>query len=132
MVDLYLLTPAALLTTAPDHVFEPEDDVRAHEGLGNHGVIAINFPKWRDGRGYSAARILREQGFTGDIRAVGDLTVDQLLFLRRAGFSSVAPTRPIDPAVAAAALARFPHVYQRATDAAQPAWAIRHNSGASE
>jgi uncharacterized protein (DUF934 family) len=67
-------------------------------------------------------------GFGGDIRAIGDLTVDQLVFLKRSGFSSLAPGRPIDAAVAAAALARFGHVYQRATDATAPAWALRHGS----
>lgn len=126
MADPFALDDRALLSSAPDLTLQPEDDVRTHEGLGNHGVIAIAFPKWRDGRGYSSARILREAGYTGDIRAIGDLTVDQLIFLKRAGFSSLAPDRPIDPAVAQAALARFPAVYQRAADSAQPAWALRH------
>lgn len=128
MADLFAIDDRAALTAGPDVVLAPEDDVRAHGGLGNHRVIGLSFPKWRDGRAYSSARILREQGFTGDIRAIGDLTVDQLVFLARAGFSSLAPDRPIDPAVAKAALARFPFVYQRGTDAAQPAWALRHST----
>jgi uncharacterized protein (DUF934 family) len=110
----------------PDVVLQPDEDVRGHAGLGNHRVIGVAFPKWRDGRGYSSARILREMGFAGDIRAIGDLTVDQLIFLKRSGFSSLAAERPMDGDVAAAALARFPHVYQRAADAAAPAWALRH------
>ena len=126
MVELFAIDERALLGAEPDVVLAPEDDVRTHAGLGNHKVIGLSFPKWRDGRGYSSARILREQGFTGDIRAIGDLTVDQLIALKRSGFSSLAPERPVNPDVAAATLARFPYVYQRATDAAQPAWALRH------
>ncbi len=131
MAELFAIDNRAAPGAEPDVVLAPEDDVRAHAGLGNHRVIGLSFPKWRDGRAYSSARILREQGFAGDIRAIGDLTVDQLVFLARAGFSSLAPERPIDPAVAKAALARFPFVYQRGADAAQPAWAIRHPGAAA-
>ena len=131
MAELFAIDDRAAVGSEPDVVLGPDEDVRAHAGLGNHRVIGLSFPKWRDGRAYSAARILREQGFAGDIRAIGDLTVDQLVFLARAGFSSLAPERAIDPAVAKAALARFPFVYQRATDAAQPAWAIRHPGAAA-
>jgi uncharacterized protein (DUF934 family) len=131
MAELFAIDSRAAIDTGPDAVLGPDEDVRAHAGLGNHRVIGLAFPKWRDGRAYSSARILREQGFGGDIRAIGDLTVDQLVFLARAGFSSVAPERPIDPAVAQAALARFPFVYQRGTDATRPAWAIRHPGAAA-
>lgn len=131
MAELFTIDDRAAVGSEPDVVLGPDEDVRAHTGLGNHRVIGLSFPKWRDGRAYSSARILREQGFAGDIRAIGDLTVDQLVFLARAGFSSLAPERAIDPAVAKAALARFPFVYQRGTDAAQPAWAIRHPGAAA-
>jgi uncharacterized protein (DUF934 family) len=130
MADPFAIDARALPAADPDVVLAPEEDVRAHGGLGNHKVIGLAFPKWRDGRAYSSARILREAGFAGDIRAIGDLTVDQLVYLKRAGFSSVAADRPIDPEVAARALARFPFVYQRATDDAQPAWALRHGGAA--
>lgn len=126
MAELFAIDARALPGVAPDLVLAPDDDVRVHGGLGNLAVIGVDFPKWRDGRGYSSARILREMGYAGDIRAIGDLTVDQLVFLKRSGFSSLAAERAIDPDVAAAALARFPFVYQRATDAAAPAWALRH------
>lgn len=127
----FALDGRALPHHEPDLVLQPEEDVRTHANLSNHQVIAIAFPKWRDGRGYSSARILREQGFAGDIRAVGDLTLDQLVFLKRSGFSSLVAERPIDPAQAAAALARFPFVYQRAADASRPAWALRHPAAAT-
>ncbi len=126
MGEPFAIDARALGDLEPDVVIGPEEDVRGHAALGNHRVIGLAFPKWRDGRAYSSARILRERGFAGDIRAIGDLTVDQLVFLKRAGFSSVAAERPLDAAVAAAALARFPFVYQRAADGALPAWALRH------
>jgi uncharacterized protein (DUF934 family) len=126
MVEPLALDGRAALLQAPAVQVEPDADVRALPELLQHGVIGLNFPKWRDGRAYSSARILRELGFAGDIRAVGDLTLDQLVFLKRAGFSSLAPERPIDPVQAAAALERFQFVYQRAADGAQPAFSIRN------
>ena len=92
--------------------------------------IDIAFPKFREGRGYSSARILREAGFTGEIRAVGVLYVDQLMFLTRAGFDAVLPETPIDPEVAERTLARFPNVYMKAADGLQPIWALRQQSNA--
>lgn len=128
MAELFAIDDRAAIGAEPDVLLGPDSDVRAHGGLASHRVIGLSFQRWRDGRAYSSARILREQGFEGDIRAIGDLTVDQLVFLARAGFSSLAPERAIDPAVARAALARFPFVYQRGADAARPAWALRSSA----
>ena len=89
-------------------------------------LIEVAFPSFRDGRGYSTARILREAGYTGELRAEGDVLVDQIAFMRRCGFDSFAPAKPIDPAVAQAVLARYPDVYQRAADNAVPVWKLRH------
>jgi uncharacterized protein (DUF934 family) len=89
-------------------------------------LVEIAFPRFRDGRGYSAARILREHGYTGELRAEGDVLVDQLLFMRRCGFDSFAPHAPIDPKLAEEALSRFPFVYQKAADRAVPVWKLRH------
>jgi uncharacterized protein (DUF934 family) len=52
-------------------------------------VIQLNFPKFTDGRAYSQAHVLRRRGYQGDLRATGDVLVDQLVQLRRCGFSSV-------------------------------------------
>jgi uncharacterized protein (DUF934 family) len=104
----------------------PADDARALiPHLATLHRIDIEFPKFRDGRGYSSARILREAGFTGEIRAVGALNVDQLGFLVRAGFDAVLPQVPFDPAVAQRTLDRFAHVYMKAADGRQPIWALR-------
>jgi uncharacterized protein (DUF934 family) len=50
--------------------------------------IDLNFPKFTDGRAFSQAFVLRRRGFTGDIRAHGDVLIDQLLQMQRSGFSS--------------------------------------------
>lgn len=106
---------------------EAGDDVRSLLSHLDHlELIEIAFPSFRDGRGYSAARILREAGYAGELRAQGDVLVDQLPFMRRCGFDSFAPEAPIDPAVLEAALARYDAVYQRAADGAVPVWQLRH------
>jgi uncharacterized protein (DUF934 family) len=106
---------------------EPDDDARALlPHLGRIALIEIAFPKFRDGRGYSSARILREAGYTGELRAEGDVLVDQIAFMRRCGFDSFAPARPLDMAAVERALARFSQVYQPAADGAVPVWKLRH------
>ena len=94
--------------------------------FGRLKLVEIAFPRFRDGRGYSAARILRESGYAGELRAEGDVLVDQILFMRRCGFDSFAPTQPLDARLVGEALKRFPFVYQPAADAAVPVWKLRH------
>ncbi len=106
---------------------DPGDDARGLiPHLGGLRLIEVSFPKYRDGRGYSSARILREAGYTGELRAAGDVLIDQIVFMRRVGFDSFAPAKPLDRACVDAALARFPFVYQRAADDKRPVWALRH------
>lgn len=106
---------------------EAGDDVRLLiPALDRVRLIEIDFPKFRDGRGFSSARILREAGYTGEIKATGDVLLDLLWFMRRCGFDSFAPDSPIDPAEAETALNRYPHVYQHAADNAVPIWKLRH------
>lgn len=89
-------------------------------------LVEIAFPKFRDGRGYSSAAVLRQAGFTGEIRAAGDVLVDQIGFMRRVGFDSFAPNKPLDPKVVQATLDRYPYVYMKAADGKVPVWALRH------
>lgn len=72
------------------------EDVAKLDGyLDTLSVVAVEFPKFTDGRGFSAARILREHlSYRGDIRAVGDYILDQVPFMRRCGVSSFELTRP--------------------------------------
>ena len=76
-----------------------------------------------------AARVLREAGYTGELRAVGDVLVDQLAYMRRCGFDAFAPEVPLDPADAQAAFDRFPEVYQPTVDGRLPIWDLRHAGG---
>ena len=106
---------------------EAGDDARALLGhLDRVALVEVSFPTFRDGRGYSAARILREGGYAGELRAAGDVLVDQIPFMRRCGFDSFAPEAPVDPAALDRALTRYDHYYQAAADAAVPVWKLRH------
>jgi uncharacterized protein (DUF934 family) len=106
---------------------EPDDDARALiPHLDRLALIEIAFPKYRDGRGYSSARILREAGYTGELRAQGDVLVDQIAFMKRCGFDSFSPEAPLNQTDVEAALSRYDHVYQGAADAAAPVWKRRH------
>ena len=106
---------------------EAGDDARALlPHLARLALIEVSFPSFRDGRGYSAARVLREAGYRGELRAAGDVLVDQLPFMRRCGFDSFAPEAPIDPLTLARSLDRYVDHYQPAADGAVPVWKRRH------
>lgn len=106
---------------------EPGDDARdLLPHLDRLRLIEVNFPAWTDGRGYSSARVLREAGFTGEIRAVGDVVIDMLSHLKRCGFDAYAPEKQLNPADAQAAFDRWDNVYQATVDGRQPIWAKRH------
>lgn len=64
------------------------DDVEAlAPWIKRLGVIALEFPKFSDGRAYSSARILRlRMGFAGELRAIGDVLIDQFAFMAQCGF----------------------------------------------
>ena len=106
---------------------EPGEDARALlPQLDRIALVEVNFPAYTDGRGYSAARILREHGYAGELRAVGDVLVDQLSHMRRCGFDSFAPNQPINADAAARAFATWPEVYQKTVDGRPAIWAKRH------
>lgn len=106
---------------------EAGDDARALLGhLDRIALVEVGFPSFRDGRGYSAARILREGGYTGELRAAGDVLVDQLPLMRRCGFDSFAPEAEIDAATLRRSFDRYTYHYQPAADAAVPVWKLRH------
>jgi uncharacterized protein (DUF934 family) len=96
---------------------EPGDDARVLlPFLDRIALVEVNFPAFTDGRGYSAARILREAGYTGELRAVGDIGVDQLSHMRRCGFDAFAPDKRLDEEDARRAFATWENVYQHAAD----------------
>ncbi|SEF44097.1 DUF934 domain-containing protein [Billgrantia desiderata] len=91
------------------------------EQLAAAPLIAIDFPKFTDGRGYSLARLLRERyGFDGEIRAIGDVLVDQAFFLTRCGFNALSLREDQWLEDALHALNAFSRAYQPAVDVSEP------------
>ncbi len=93
------------------------------EALSSLAVVAIEIPKFTDGRAYSLARRLRgEAGFSGELRAVGDVLRDQLLFLSRCGFDAfeLAPGRSLEDALEA--FGDHERHYQSSADRTRPLW----------
>jgi uncharacterized protein (DUF934 family) len=112
-----------LASTNPQHgVIIPADcEYQPHlDALLKRPILAIFFEKFNDGRGYSLARILREAGFTGELRAVGDILVDQLFYLQRCGFDAFELRADQKQADALAALDTFTVTYQTAADKRRP------------
>ncbi|MCB5364009.1 DUF934 domain-containing protein [Pusillimonas sp. CC-YST705] len=106
--------PVALLVephTELESLFEHSSlsDLQAHVSL-----IAVDFPAYTDGRGYSLAQLLRQQyGWTGELRAVGDVMIDTMHYLARCGFDSFLVKPGHNPQAALAALATFTLAYQK-------------------
>ena len=100
----------------------------AHEGpeaiaadLDDFSIVAVHFPTFKDGRGYSSARLLRERhGYRGEVRAIGDVLRDQLFYLARCGFDAFALRADQDPHEALPSLGDFDEAYQAAVDQPQP------------
>jgi len=83
------------------------------EQLSDSAAIAIDFPAFTDGRGYTLARLLRERyRYAGEIRAVGDVLVDQLDYMRRCGFTAMALRDDQHPDDAIRAINAFSVCYQ--------------------
>ena len=81
--------------------------------------IELQFPKFTDGRAYSQALLLRRRyRFAGDLRATGDVLIDQLVHMHRSGFSSAVLAEGVDPASAQRQFDRFSAFYQ--ADANEP------------
>ena len=97
------------------------DDIAAD--LARFALIALDFPKFSDGRAYSTARLLREKyGFTGELRAMGNVLADQIPFMRRVGFDSFEVTHaPTRRALTEGRIAEVKLHYQPAAAAEPPA-----------
>jgi uncharacterized protein (DUF934 family) len=92
----------------------PADDPSLLAGdVATLRVIAVDFPKFADGRGYSIGRLLRERfSFKGELRAVGDVTRDQLYYLHQVGFNAYLLRDGKDAQAALASLRDFSDGYQ--------------------
>lgn len=89
--------------------------------LGHFDVVAVNFPAFTDGRGYSIARLLRERlGYTGELLAIGDVLRDQIYYLSRCGFDAFALREDQNAEQALTAFNDFSEAYQVSVDRPQP------------
>ena len=98
-----------------------EEPAAIAEDLRNFGVVAVNFPKFGDGRGFSTARLLRDRyGWKGELRAIGDIFRDQLFFLASCGFDAFELREGEDPREALAGFGVFSESYQASVERQQP------------
>ncbi|WP_062269912.1 DUF934 domain-containing protein [Endozoicomonas arenosclerae] len=112
--------PIGLFLDSDDELEDYEDQLEKFE------LIAINFPKFMDGRGYSLSRLLRDRyQFKGDIRAVGDVLVDQIFMMKRCGFSSYYLRDDQKAEDAIKALDTFTLRYQGSSDDPEPLYRKR-------
>ena len=111
------------LVAAEDHVDDGDpkvlqlgndaDPLAIETCLADVERIDLVFPKFTDGRAYSQAFLLRRRlGFKGDIRATGDVLIDQLVQMERTGFSSAVLKEGVDASDAQRQFDRFPRFYQ--------------------
>jgi len=126
--DLPVIVSAARLIAEADVIFRRQaptgvlwPNSRRVAELAPHlerlALVALEFPKFRDGRAYSQARLLRETyEFRGELRATGDVLRDQFMFLLRAGFDAFEVKKDADAAVFASEIARHSVFYQPTGD----------------
>ena len=109
---LQIANDADLAALAADNAFEGVDR------------IELQFPKFTDGRAFSQAVMLRRRhGFEGDIRATGDVLIDQLVQMHRSGFTSAVLAEGVDAAAAERQFARYSAFYQGDAQNPQPLFA---------
>ena len=127
----YLL-PLATWNSLVDHAVTPAANIglwlgstelpdQIHGEIGAIPVVAVDFPVFSDGRGFSIGRLLRDRyGFKGQLRAIGQPIRDQLSYLARCGFNAFALADHYDPEQALASLKDFSNSYQSAVDQPVP------------
>jgi uncharacterized protein (DUF934 family) len=109
---------------------KPEDDPREIAGdFAALGLVAVQFPKFTDGRGYSTASLLRERHhYRGELRAFGDVGRDQIFYLARVGFDSFSLAEHRDAEAALASFNDFSVRYQGSVDEPVPLFRRRQAS----
>lgn len=99
------------------------------EDLDRFSVIALEFPKFTDGRAFSSARLLRERyRYAGELRAVGMVLRDQLMFMHRCGFDAFEVADPSAAKSWARAQSEISVFYQPAADRRRSVLALRHDA----
>lgn len=100
----------------------PDEEVEALAAdVASLPLIAVDFPAFTDGRGFSTARLLKDRyAFTGELRAIGDVFKDTMFYLKRCGFTAFAVRADKNIHEALKGLNDFSEVYQGATDQPLP------------
>jgi len=127
-LDLFIASSFSA-TEAEDRRLTLTNDADPREAdLSGVDVVELQFPKFSDGRAFSQAFLLRRRlGFAGQIRATGDVLIDQLLQMQRSGFSQAVLREDQNLAHGQALLAHYPAFYQGDAVHATPHFA--HASG---
>lgn len=100
-----------------------EDPATLRAWLDRLPLVAVDFPKFTDGRGYSIGHLLRTRyGYRGELRAIGDVLPDQLDYLRRVGFDAYAVRADKDIHDALRLLTTFSEPYQNSWEPPLPAF----------
>ena len=126
-------TDSALLTKSMERVgvlLQPDQspDLIADD-LDKISVVALHFPVFSDGRGFSQARRLRETyDFKGEIQGTGHLIRDQYLFLHRCGFNAIEVADDVEAAQWKIAMEEFSLFYQNTVDDRNPVMRMRHGA----
>lgn len=104
------------------------------DDLDKFTVIAVDFPKFTDGRGYSVAYNLRVRfGYAGELRAIGDVLRDQMFYMQRVGFDAFSPRPDRNIQDALKSLTDFSEVYQTSVDQKMPLFRrVQRNANTAE
>jgi uncharacterized protein (DUF934 family) len=106
---------------------DPVEQIAAD--LDRVALVALEFPKFNDGRAFSQARILRQRyKYKAEIRATGRVLRDQLLFMHRSGFDSFEVGDDVTPEILARALRTFSAAYQPAADDRRSVLSLRNGA----
>jgi uncharacterized protein (DUF934 family) len=123
-INLWLNEKTNLASREDIAVWLDSDEIPSSEfceDLNRLPMVAINFPVFTDGRGFSIARILRDRfQFRGELRAIGYILRDQLCFMKRCGFNSFVLPDSTNVEEAIESLNDFTEFYQAATDQPLP------------
>ena len=125
MIPLQLIAAGSTASQDDGTVLALANDADVlHVSLEGVDRIELDFPKFTDGRAFTQARLLRQRrGFRGDIRATGEVLIDQLVQMYRTGFSSAVLKEGKDPADAERQFARYAAFYQGDAVVRQPRFA---------
>lgn len=109
-----------------------EDPAVIAGDLNHFDLVAVDFPHFTDGRGYSIARLLRERyGWRGELRAIGDVIRDVVFYLSRCGFDAFDLKAGEDVQAALSAFGDFGEAYQTSVERPQPLFRRRVLGSAS-